>query len=175
MEVRWAVVPEDTLIAWGIFMIDANYLAGHALFGGVPPEELKAVIPLFAVEEYTAGEFIVREGDTGNCMYFIRAGTVEVLKSSDAREPLRLAILREGDTFGEMELIDVQPRSASVRALEPLSVLSLSSDDLYDIFRENQSVFIIIVMNIAREISRRLRKMDALMASSLYRQGRPAD
>ena len=76
--------------------------------------------------------------------------------------------MNEGDTFGEMELIDIQNRSASVRALENLTVLTLSNEDMYEIFERNQAAFIIIPMNIAREINRRLRKMDALVASSLY-------
>ena len=80
----------------------------------------------------------------------------------------RLAVLREGDTFGEMELVDVQKRSASVRVLDGLKVLTLSNEDMYEIFQHHKDTFIIILMNVAREISRRLRKMDALVASSLY-------
>jgi len=156
-------------------MVRAEYLQSHALFGGVGTDELEAIIPLLHEEKYAIGDYVVREGENGSCMYFIRTGAAEVLKSSPTgEEELRLAVLNEGDTFGEMELIDVQNRSASIRAIENLVVLVLSSDDLYDIFQENPSAFVIILMNIAREISRRLRKMDALVASSLYRQGRPA-
>ena len=109
-------------------------------------------------------------------MYFIRRGSVEVLKNAgDANRKRRLAVLNEGDTFGEMELIDVQNRSASVRALEELTVLTLGNEDMYEIFEHNRDAFIIILMNIAREISRRLRKMDALVASSLYAQSEATD
>lgn len=150
-------------------MVGAEYLQSHALFGGVGATELEAIIPLLKEERYPSGAFVVRENDQGGCMYFIREGTAEVLKRSTATgDELRLATLDEGDTFGEMELIDVQTRSASVRALEPLTVFSLSNEDLYEIFQENQATFIIILMNIAREISRRLRKMDALVASSPF-------
>jgi CRP/FNR family cyclic AMP-dependent transcriptional regulator len=67
-----------------------------------------------------------------------------------------------------MELIDIQTRSASVRALDDLEVLTLRHQDMYAIFEQDKDTFILILMNISREISRRLRKMDALMASSLY-------
>jgi CRP-like cAMP-binding protein len=150
-------------------MVTREYLQSHALFGGVDDDAMADIIPLRRHETYTKGAYVVREGDPESQMYFIRAGTVEVVKFSDtqARE-LRLVILNEGDTFGEMELIDIQSRSASVRALENLTVLTLSSEDMYEIFERNQAAFIIMLMNIAREISRRLRKMDALVASSLY-------
>ncbi len=157
-------------------MITAEYLQSHALFGGVATEDLAMIIPLLHEETYAAGDNVVREGDNGSTMYFIRHGAAEVLKTvPGAAEPLRLAVLHEGDAFGEMELIDVQQRSATVRALEPLAVLALSSADLFDIFQERESAFIIIVMNIAREISRRLRKMDALVASCLFHRALEAD
>lgn len=150
-------------------MVTTEYLQSHALFGGVATDDLAMIIPRLRAESYAPGDYVVREGENGSVMYFIRRGTAEVLKATaGADEPVRLAVLHEGDTFGEMELVDVQSRSASVRALEPLTVLALSSEDLFDIFREHESAFIIIVMNIAREISRRLRKMDALVASSLF-------
>jgi len=150
-------------------MIRAEYLQSHALFGGVGAAELEAIIPLLKEEHYAAGEFVVRENDHGSSMYFIRRGSAEVLKqSTSSNTELRLAVLNEGDTFGEMELIDAQIRSASVRALDDLVVFVLSSEDLYEIFEDNQPTFIIILMNIAREISRRLRKMDALVASSPF-------
>lgn len=150
-------------------MVKPEYLQAHALFGGLGLAELEAIIPLLTEEKYAAGEDIVREEEQGSSMYFIRRGSVEVLKrSANSDEFRRLAILNEGDTFGEMELIDVQTRSASVRALEPLTVYALSSEDLYEIFEENRPAFILILMNVARELSRRLRQMDALVASSPF-------
>ena len=150
-------------------MVTAEFLQSHALFGGVATADLAMIIPRLQEQTCVSGEYVVREGDNGSVMYFIRRGSAEVLKAAaGSAEPLRLAVLHEGDTFGEMELVDVQSRSASVRALEPLTVLTLSSEDLFDIFQEHESAFIIILMNIAREISRRLRKMDALVASSLF-------
>ncbi|HJP37211.1 MAG TPA: cyclic nucleotide-binding domain-containing protein [Gammaproteobacteria bacterium] len=157
-------------------MIRVEYLQSHALFGGVANTDLEAIIPLLKEERYATGDDVVREGDEGSCMYFIRRGSVEVLKNAgDANRKRRLAVLNEGDTFGEMELIDVQNRSASVRALEELTVLTLGNEDMYEIFEHNRDAFIIILMNIAREISRRLRKMDALVASSLYAQSEATD
>ncbi|MFT4562785.1 MAG: CRP/FNR family cyclic AMP-dependent transcriptional regulator [Gammaproteobacteria bacterium] len=150
-------------------MIKAEDLQSHALFGGVSDESLALIIPLFKQVSFEKGATVVNEGEQGNRMFFIRQGSVEVVKNTDATPPTRqLAILGEGDSFGEMELIDVQPRSASVRALERLNLWTLSNEDMYEIYQRDKELFIIILMNIAREISRRLRKMDVLVASSLY-------
>jgi CRP-like cAMP-binding protein len=88
--------------------------------------------------------------------------------SSAGVEQVSLAIFGKGDTIGEMELIDIQPRSASVRALENVLTLSLSHQDIYQIYKNNRNAFTMLVLNIAREISRRLRRMDALVGSSLF-------
>ena len=72
-----------------------------------------------------------------------------------------------GDTFGEMELIDIQPCAATVRATEDSVVLTLSNTDFHKISKMDLKSFTLIVMNLAREISRRLRRMDALLAKSI--------
>ena len=135
---------------------------------------MAAIIPLMQEQSYAKGSYVVHAGDQDSCMYFIREGSAEVVQYSEPQaKELRLAVLNEGDTCGEMELIDIQNRSASVKALEGLKLLSLSNEGMYEIFEHNQEVFIIILMNIAREISRRLRKMDALVASNLYWEADP--
>ena len=162
-------------------MVARKFLQSHALFGGVGDADMEAITPMLKEQEYEAGEFIIKEGERGDRLYFLCEGSVEILKdhpSSCGVATKRLAVLCAGDSFGEMEFIDVQCRSASVRALEKASVLTLSNQDLYKIYESNVETFVIIIMNMAREISRRLRKMDALVASCLYwdysGQGRPS-
>ena len=69
-----------------------------------------------------------------------------------------------------MELIDIQPVVATVRAREDTTVLILSNGDLYRIDQDDLPTFTMIIMNLAREISRRLRVMDTLAAQSLFRK-----
>jgi CRP/FNR family cyclic AMP-dependent transcriptional regulator len=152
-------------------MVKAKFLQSHTLFGGISDEDIEKIIPLLKEENFSKGEFILKEGEEGDRLYFLCKGSVEVLKEIHTETGLiqkRLAILSMGDTFGEMELIDIQHCAASVRALEKVSALTLSNADMYRIYKSNLEVFTMIVMNIAREISRRLRKMDALVGSSLY-------
>ena len=152
-------------------MVDGTFLQSHALFGGISDEAIEKILPLLQEEKFSAGENIVGEGEDGDRLYFICEGSVEVFKSADTPEGAserRLAVLAVGDTFGEMELIDIQPRSATVRALETVRALSLSNADMYEIYKSDLETFTMIIMNMAREISRRLRAMDALVGSSLY-------
>jgi CRP-like cAMP-binding protein len=93
------------------------------------------------------------------------------VKLSDGIVVQRIATLKVGDTFGEMELIDVQPSIATVRTLEPTNILTLSNMDLYRISKMNLKAYTMIILNLARAISRRLRRMDALVAGSLTREG----
>ncbi|MDR3174065.1 MAG: cyclic nucleotide-binding domain-containing protein [Treponema sp.] len=86
---------------------------------------------------------------------FIFSGRVAVLKND-----LVLMELKEGDTVGEMEVLDMRSSAATVRALESVEAASLSNAALYEIYRQDVKTFAIIVMNLARDMSRRLRKMN---------------
>jgi len=152
-------------------MVDLEFMQSHALFGGIPLNELEYILPILRECEFTTGSFIVKEGELGDCMYFILEGSVEILcRKKDTPENtdlVKLAELQAGDVFGEMELIDIQPRSASVRALEPVLALALTNHVMYSIYHDNLNLFTRIILNLAREISRKLRQMDTLVSSTL--------
>lgn len=146
-------------------METTRFLQEQPLFGGVDEQAMQAIMLLMREQIFAAGDLIIREGDDGNSLFLICSGSVEVLKSAPGvAEPLgkRIAVLRVGDVFGEMELVDMQPRSATVRALEPVSALALSSGDLFRIYESDLRTFTLIVLNVARELSRRLRSIDDL-------------
>ena len=116
------------------------------------------------LEEFDEGEFIEKEGEPGDRIYFIIEGEVEILKKIAKSGKLsRIFMFSEGDVFGEMELIDVQPCAASVRALKPTKALTLSNKGLYQICRCDLKVFSLMIMNLARDLSRRLRKADEII------------
>ena len=146
-------------------MTTSRFLQEQPLFGGVDDQSIAAIIPLLSEHEFSTGEAIVREGEDGDSLFVIRRGSVEVLKACAAEDGVfekRIAILKVGDVFGEMELIDMQRRSATVRALEPVSALALSNADLFCIYESDLPTFTLIVLNLARELSRRLRSIDDL-------------
>ena len=107
---------------------------------------------------------VFREGESAREMYVLINGEMEVLKRSHEGVDARVALLGPGDWFGEMSILDVQPRSATVRALAPSRLLRLSASDLDALYRYDIKSYAIIVLNLARELSRRLRVADGILA-----------
>ncbi len=75
-------------------------------------------------------------------------------------------MLGPGDWFGEMSIVDIQPRSATVRTLAPSRLLRISAADLDALYRYDLRSYSLIVLNLARELSRRLRVADGILAES---------
>src|SRR5262249_38622160 len=144
---------------------DIEFLGGIPVFGGLAGSALAHVTDHLAAREVDRGTVLVREGEPANEMFVVRAGAVEVVKNIGDGCETRLAGLRAGACFGEMSLIDIQPRSAGVRALEHSIVWSLSHAAVAGLWSSDPQSYTLVVMNVAREISRRLRRADALLAS----------
>ncbi len=112
-----------------------------------------------------AGEYVMHEGETAREMFVVVGGELEVVKQSPTRSDARVALLGPGDWVGEMSILDVMPRSASVRALAPSLLLVLTASDLDKLYRRDLASYAMVVMNIARELSRRLRVADGILAN----------
>ena len=103
-------------------------------------------------------------------MFVLEVGKAAVLKSWRGQEYL-LRTLKEGDCFGEMAVMDLFPRSASVRAVEDCTAIRLSAANLYQVYAQDLKQFALIQMNMGREVSRRLRESDNRLFSA--RMGTP--
>lgn len=104
---------------------------------------------------YRPGEVIVRQGDVGDCMYVIQSGKVEVVKEKEGKE-VRLAELGEGDFFGEMALFEKDVRSATVRPLGEVRVLTVDKKMFLRKIHDDPSLAFMIM----QKMSRRIREMD---------------
>lgn len=134
------------------------------LFGALSDEFLEHLATTLTVQRVTAGDAVFREGDPAREMYVVLDGEIEVLKKSRRGRETRVAILGPNDTFGEMSIIDMQPRSATVRALGPARLLRISTEEMDGFYRHDLKSYTLIVLNIARDLSRRLRVTDGLLA-----------
>jgi len=85
---------------------------------------------------------------------------VEVVKNLAQPHETILAALRPKDFLGEMSIIECVARSASVRAVEDTSLFALKGTDLYRLFKRYPDQYAIVILNIARDLSRRLRAID---------------
>ncbi len=104
---------------------------------------------------YNSGEIIVRQGDAGECMYFIQSGNVEVIHESDGKE-VKLAELGHGEFFGEMALFEKGVRSATVRPLGEVRVLSVDKRLFLRKIHEDPA----LAFRIMQKMSRRIRDLD---------------
>jgi CRP/FNR family transcriptional regulator, cyclic AMP receptor protein len=129
------------------------------VFGGIRAEVLQFLLGLCPVVSVPANAYFFREHDQADSMFILEAGKVAVLKSWRGREYL-LGTLKQGDCFGEMAVMDLCPRSASVRATEDCTAIHLSAATLHRLYDEDLKQFALIQMNMGREVSRRLREAD---------------
>jgi CRP/FNR family transcriptional regulator, cyclic AMP receptor protein len=144
--------------------VSAVDLRAIGLFGALSDEVLAHLASTLSVTRPSAGDMVFREGDEARDMYVVVSGEMEVLKRSQRGIDARVAMLGPGDWFGEMSIVDVQPRSATVRALAPSRLLRITAADLDALYRYDLKSYAIIVLNLARELSRRLRVADGILA-----------
>ena len=129
------------------------------IFGAIEDDALRFLLEPVPSISVPAGQFFFRERDPADCMYVLESGRVAVMKDWAGREML-LRHLDPGDCFGEMALLDLFPRSASVRAVDECREMALTPAHLYRLFEHDAEQFALIQMNIGREMSRRLRDAD---------------
>jgi len=129
------------------------------VFGGIRADVLQFLISICPVVSVPANEFFFREHDKADSMFVLESGRVDVLKSWGGQQHL-LRTLKEGDCFGEMAVMDLCPRSASVRAAKDSTALRVSAANLYQVYARDLKQFALIQMNMGREVCRRLRDSD---------------
>ena len=114
------------------------------------------------VHHYMAGEVIFKEGESGNLMYVILEGEIEILKSV-AGSHKTLSVLGKGEFFGEMSLLDDSPRSATAMCSKEAKLLVMSDDQLDSYISSNPDFAVKMIRNLAR----RLRGANKLIEQAL--------
>jgi len=142
-------------------MIEVKILRKYSLFGGLLEEQIEKVIPLMAEENYSPGDVIIVEGSPNDKIVFILEGRVSVIKGSKV-----IYDLSEGNTFGEMEVLDVMPCAASIKAVTEVKAMSISMKSLREIYQIDIKMFSLFLMNLARDLSRRLRIANDIMVDN---------
>lgn len=137
-----------------------NFLHRLPVMAGLDEAALQFLGGLAGEETYAAGGVIVREGDRGDRVYFVCSGRVRVVKERASEPAVQLAEFGPGDFFGEMSLVESVVRSASVIATEPARVFTLKGMDFYKLYRQRPDQYGIVMLNIARDLARRLRQLD---------------
>jgi CRP/FNR family cyclic AMP-dependent transcriptional regulator len=137
-----------------------TFLESIPIFAGLNAAALSEISRAVEEAAFCAGDIILREGEAGNRMFIVYSGRLEVIKNLAQAHETLLAVLRPKDFLGEMSIIECVARAASVRAVEDTFLFSLKGTDLYHLFQHHPDQYAIVILNIARDLSRRLRAID---------------
>jgi CRP-like cAMP-binding protein len=129
------------------------------IFAGTPDQILTEVALLLDEVQHRAGEAVFAEGDPGDCMYIIVDGEVRV---HDGKRTLNH--LSQGDVFGEMALLDSQPRVASVTAVQDTRLLHLEQEPFYELMDDRIEVARGIIQVLSQHLRARVQDLNHLRA-----------
>lgn len=145
-------------------MTPRDLLVRSPLFAQLSPAELDKVAGLLRRRRYRTGEPVFREGDPGTALYVVETGEVKILLGSSEGKEVVLSLLGPGEFFGDLALLDGEPRSADAVATGPTQALVLSREDFLRLLRESPSV----AVNVLAALSRRLRRTDRLVHDAAF-------
>lgn len=130
-----------------------DLLTSSKLFRNASPEELTALRNATQVRQFTVGERVFAEGDDGDGIYVIKSGWVRISAVVNQDQPRMLSRIGPGEFFGEMAVLDNEPRSATVTAEEPLVTGFIPRDALMRVLESSPR----LAGGLVREFSLRLR------------------
>ena len=137
-------------------------LQAMPVFGGIRDDALLRLLDPSRERAVRSGECFFREHDAADSMFVLRSGRVAVVRTRHGQDYV-LQRLGAGDCFGEMALMDLAPRSATVVAEEDCTAIEIGMGDLLHLYEHDPAQFALIQMNIGREVCRRLRAVDDLL------------
>jgi CRP-like cAMP-binding protein len=146
--------------------IDRAFFAKVPIFAGLAERILGRVIEVARAVPLRDGQVLVEEGELARSMFVVREGELEICKRGRTGAEFCVATLKAGDCVGEMSLIDIQPRSATVRARGSARVYVFDQAEVAKLYVTDLEAYALLVHNIAREISRRLRSADQLLVDA---------
>jgi CRP/FNR family transcriptional regulator, cyclic AMP receptor protein len=143
------------------------------ILAGLSDSALRLIAERSEQTMYRPGAVVLREGDSSNRLYIILGGSVRVCKNLGTSDEIELAKLGAGEFFGEMCILDCLPRSASVQVVTEAAILFFSSLVFWELHESNSGEYGLVVLNIARDLSRRLRHLDERLAAACKPNGGP--
>ena len=139
-------------------------LSKICLFKGLPQPSLRALSQRLRVLHYRPGSIIFNKDDPGQTCFLIVEGLIRIYVTSEDGQEVVLVILKSGEVFGELSLLDGAPRSASAVAMEPTEVLALNRDDFMDFVKEQPHT----ALAMLEVLSGRLRRADNVIADAAF-------
>ncbi len=137
-------------------------LKGVDLFSPLSDGQIEMIAPFVIEKNYSKGDIVLREDDSsGQSLFIIAKGEVKVILTAEGGREAILATLKQGEFFGEMAILDGEPRSATVRTVEDSRILTIRRDDFLSTVKKHPD----LALTLLAEMSRRLRKSNRQISS----------
>ncbi len=146
-------------------IVEPNVLKEQPLFSDMTPQDLENLSPAFFEKNYTPGAVLFAEGMTGEVLYLVRRGRVEIVKTGKDGREIVLATLKEGEFLGEMSLVDNLPRAATARTAGEATCLAMTRKSFQQLVEKHPAIAVKLLMMFLRTANDRLRKANESIKS----------
>ena len=144
-----------------------SILSRISIFGGVSDVQQNEIFSRLQAGRFKQGEFIFQKGDEPSHIYIVRSGCIELfIPGKEAT--IRKKRLDVGDCFGQVAVMSIHQHTVSAVAVEDTEFIVLSKHALHQLHQEDVELFAMLMMNIARELARRVQFMDSLLLESIH-------
>ncbi|HWP47433.1 MAG TPA: Crp/Fnr family transcriptional regulator [Candidatus Limnocylindrales bacterium] len=143
-----------------------EFLKQVPLFTDLEDEEIDLIYQVSRIVHYPPDTLILSEDEPGNRLYVILTGRVKIALWGEEGQEIILSVLKQGEFFGEMSLLDEEPRSANVVTLEDTETISIQRKDFTAQMKKHPG----ILLKVARELCRRLRNADKKIGDLAFLQ-----
>lgn len=128
------------------------------LFEEFPAEQLSQVLDLAKMETYQKGDEVFSQNDSATALYMVKYGSVRIFRETKNGDRIEVAILGTGSHFGEMPLIDREPRSATAEAVEKCEILRIPYENLVALLEKEPKLAVKFYRSVSKFLSGRLRQ-----------------
>jgi CRP/FNR family cyclic AMP-dependent transcriptional regulator len=148
--------------------VSTAVLKAVPLFATISEEQLRMLTTMVTRRSASRNTTIMSSGDATDSLYIVLSGRLKVMMSDSEGKEVILAILGPGEFFGEMGLIDDEPRSASVVTIEPCELLSIAKRDFKRVLTENSEMAMAVMRGLVRRLREADRKIGSLALLDVY-------
>lgn len=148
--------------------LSPQILKSVPLFSSFSDPQLTQLLSCVQHRSYPRSAFVLRAGEETDALYIILSGRVKVLIPDEEGHEVILAVMGPHEFFGEMGLLDDQPRSASVETLEPCETLRMSKTGFAGLLKDNFDLAMLIIQNLVRRLRDADRKIESLALIDVY-------
>lgn len=137
------------------------------LFANIEPSKLKLLAFTSERKQFAAGQVLFRQGEDGDAAYILMEGRAEICIVTDDGSEKTIAEVKRNDIVGEIAILCDVPRTATVRALEPLTTLRISKDLFFRLIGEFPQIAVQIMRDLAKRLDKTTHQLRLAMAGDL--------